>query len=99
MNLLKFDDKELKWKELKELVVFSQGIQVAVTNKSLNQKEGFIRFLRIVDFVKDNELPRYNPGNVKSDGNLVMIRYGASAAGKVFLKFSGAIANSMFSLR
>jgi type I restriction enzyme S subunit len=28
-----------------------------------------------------------------------MIRYGASAAGKVFLKYSGAIANNMFQIK
>ena len=64
--------------------------------------EGFVRFLRIVYFVKEDEMPRYikNPGQryIKENGDLVMIRYGASAAGKVFLNHKGAIANNMFKI-
>lgn len=42
-----------------------------------------------------------NPGDryIKNEGDLVMIRYGASAAGKVFLKHSGAIANNLFQIK
>jgi len=101
-ELLNFEESD-KWTELKEIVDFSQGIQVDISKQSPVKKDGFVRFLRIVDFVKDNEPPRYikNPGSryVKNDGDLVMIRYGASAAGKVFLIYNGAIANNMFQIK
>ena len=58
--------------------------------------------MRIVDFVSENEPPRYierpNSKYLKTDQELVMIRYGASAAGKVFMNHSGAIANNMFKI-
>jgi len=100
--LLSFDDG-VEFRELGEIANFSQGIQVDVSEQSQDQQTGFIRFLRIVDFVKDDEPPRFikKPGSryVKSDSDLVMIRYGASAAGKVFLKYNGAIANNMFQIK
>jgi type I restriction enzyme S subunit len=84
------------------LATFSQGIQVDVSNQFFDKQENCIRFLRIIDFVKKTKSPRYikNPGQryIKEDGDLVMIRYGASAAGKVFLNHRGAIANNMFKI-
>ena len=63
---------------------------------------GRIRFLRIVDFVSDNEPYRYieRPEDkyIKTEEELIMIRYGASAAGKVFMCHTGAIANNMFKI-
>lgn len=101
-KLLTFDDT-VPMVKLSDIATFSQGIQVDVDKQIPYQKEGYIRFLRIVDFVKDNEPPRYimRPDNkyVKEDGDMVMIRYGASAAGKVFLQYSGAIANNMFQIK
>jgi len=101
-ELLTFGD-DVEFRALGEVCGFSQGIQVDVSGQSQDQQSGFIRFLRIVDFVKDDEPPRYinDPGSryIKNDGDLVMIRYGASAAGKVFLKYSGAIANNMFQIK
>ncbi|MFH1653531.1 MAG: restriction endonuclease subunit S [Pseudomonadota bacterium] len=101
-ELLTFGD-DIRLIELKEIVDFSQGIQIDPSNQLPEKQDGFVRFLRIVDFVKDDEPQRYikDPGvrYVKNDGDLVMIRYGASAAGKVFLKYSGAIANNMFQIK
>ena len=92
----------MEWRPLNTLATFSQGIQVDVSDQLPEKQENFVRFLRIVDFVKDDEMPRYikNPGQryLKGDGELIMIRYGASAAGKVFLSHSGAIANNMFKI-
>jgi len=89
--------------ELKNIVDFSQGIQINVEKQFTDIKKNFIRFLRIVDFVKDNEIPRYikNPWlrYIKKEGDLVMIRYGASAAWKVFIKYKWAIANNMFQIK
>ncbi len=94
---------DVKWMSLGEVCDFSQGIQIDISKQLPEREEGFVRFLRIVDFVKDNEPPRYikDPGirYVKKQGDLVMIRYGASAAGKVFLNFEGAIANNMFQIK
>ena len=88
--------------ELGSIADFSQGLQVDVNKQYQEIKSNCIRFLRIVDFVSDNEPPRYieKPDDryIKNDGELIMIRYGASAAGKVFIKHSGAIANNMFKI-
>ena len=101
--MLNFDDDKVEHIDLEEIASFSQGIQVDVSEQFEIQHPNYVRFLRIVDFVKNNETPRYikNPGDryVKKDGDLVMIRYGANAAGKVFLKFNGAIANNMFQIK
>ncbi|MFZ2275387.1 MAG: restriction endonuclease subunit S [Candidatus Nanogingivalis sp.] len=101
-KLFKFSD-EVDVIELKNIADFSQGIQVDPSKQLTVKNDGYVRFLRIVDFVKENEPPRYitNPGPryIKKDGDLVMIRYGASAAGRVFINFSGAIANNMFQIK
>ena len=95
----KVDGKVVK---LSSIACFSQGLQVDIDKQKQDYFEGSIRFLRIVDFVNNDELPRYieKPQDkfIKKDGELVMIRYGASAAGKVFIKYTGAIANNMFKI-
>lgn len=100
-KLLTFGD-EVEWKPLGEVANFSQGIQVGVSDQFFEPREDLIRFLRIVDFVKLDEPPRYikKPDNkhIKKYGDLIMIRYGASSAGKVFFNNSGAIANNMFKI-
>lgn len=99
-----FRSVSLQYKDflLKEIATFSQGIQVDPNLQYDTMKSGRIRFLRIVDFVSNNEPYRYieKPSNkyIKSDNELIMIRYGASAAGKVFMCHSGAIANNMFKI-
>ena len=101
-NELVVNDKWLMV-NLGEIAEFSQGIQVDLDAQYEEIDDGLVRFLRIVDFVKDDEKPRFikNPGirYLKKEGDLIMIRYGASAAGKVFLKFDGAIANNMFQIK
>ena len=87
---------------LGDIATFSQGIQVEPKNQFYDMTSDRVRFLRIVDFVSENEPPRYierpNSKYLKTDQELVMIRYGASAAGKVFMNHSGAIANNMFKI-
>ena len=87
---------------LSEVATFSQGIQVEPSKQYAEMADGRIRFLRIVDFVSDDEPIRYieksDDRYLKSEGELIMIRYGASAAGKVFTCHSGAIANNMFKI-
>ena len=72
-----------EWKEYKlgDIATFSQGIQVAPDKQLLEQRDGYIRFIRIVDYSKEGyEAPRYieYPGDryVVSQDDLVMIRYG-----------------------
>ena len=88
--------------ELEEIATFSQGIQVDINKQYYEPFENSVPFLRIVDFVNDNEPPRYiekpNDKYIKQENEMIMIRYGASAAGKVFLNKYGAIANNMFKI-
>lgn len=44
---------------LKEVATFSQGIQVEPKDQFLDMIPGRVRFLRIVDFVSENEPLRY----------------------------------------
>lgn len=89
--------------KLGDIVSFSQGIQVDVNEQYSEKSDDMVSFLRIVDFVKNDEPPRYikKPDDKyikKEDTDLIMIRYGANAAGKVFLNKYGAIANNMFKI-
>ncbi|MDG9730335.1 restriction endonuclease subunit S [Ignatzschineria sp. RMDPL8A] len=89
-------------KYLREIVKFSQGIQVDTTQQSTVHHEGYIRFLRIADFVSKTEPPRFikkpNENFIVSDSDLSMIRYGSASAGDVVRGLSGAIANNLFRL-
>jgi len=94
-----------EWKEYKlgDIATFSQGIQVAPDKQLLEQRDGYIRFIRIVDYSKEGyEAPRYieYPGDryVVSQDDLVMIRYGSQTAGKIVRGISGAIANNTFKI-
>ena len=64
---------------LKEVATFSQGIQVEPKDQFLDMIPGRVRFLRIVDFVSENEPLRYiaqpNVKYIKTDQELVMIRH------------------------
>lgn len=53
------NSENYKSKKLGELATFSQRIQVDLKKQKLNYEEGMIPFLRIVDFVKKDEPPRY----------------------------------------
>lgn len=96
-------NNDINIKKLGDIATFSQGIQVDVDKQFEVKLDGMVQFLRIVDFVKNDEIPRYiyKPDDrymKQEETELVMIRYGASAAGKVFLNKSGAIANNMFKI-
>lgn len=93
-----------KWNTyfLKDIATFSQGIQVDINNQFIKKDKGLIRFIRIIDYSKNNEPPRYiscpkNSYIVNAD-DIVMIRYGSQTAGKVVRGISGAIANNMFKI-
>jgi len=83
---------------LKELVKFSQGQQFPLEEQLLEPRDGYSRFLRIVDFTQGDDL-RYVPNChekhlVKKD-DIVIVRYGASA-GFVGINKEGVLANNLF---
>lgn len=87
---------------LKDIATFSQGIQVDTDNQFIKKEKGLIRFIRIIDYSKTNEPPRYilypKDSYIVNTNDIVMIRYGSQTAGKVVRGISGAIANNMFKI-
>ncbi|MBP6424528.1 MAG: restriction endonuclease subunit S [Flavobacterium sp.] len=83
---------------LKDLVRFSQGQQFGVEQQLLEPKEGYARFLRIVDYTQGEDL-RFVPNrSIKyyvNKEDIVMVRYGASA-GFVGTNKEGVLANNLF---
>ena len=88
----------VEMKTLGEISTFSQGIQVPLENQSLANKEGYFRFLRIIDFTQGNEPPRYVPISDKrywiSSDEIAIVRYGTP--GFVCRGLEGILANNMF---
>lgn len=87
---------------LGEVVTFSQGFQVSTDYQYPEQKEGFVRFVRIVDYTNEGEKPRYieNPERCYvNENDLVMIRYGSQTAGKIVRGIAGVIANNTFQIK
>ncbi|MFC0119171.1 restriction endonuclease subunit S [Pseudoalteromonas xiamenensis] len=87
-------------KQLGDVVKLSQGTQVPVGDQYLDQEDGLIRFLRISDFVRSDEPPRYilNPGSqyLVEEDDICMIRYGD--AGRAVTGLAGALANNLFKI-
>lgn len=94
--------KTTEWKELplKDVCIFKQGIQVDVKKQIDYEKEGYAKFLRIVNYTQPehsefkyviNDFSHY----IKAD-DLVMVRYGATA-GFVGRGYEGILANNLFS--
>lgn len=87
---------------LGEVADFSQGFQVSTDFQYSEQKEGFVRFVRIVDYTNEGETPRYieNPNRCfVNEDDLVMIRYGSQTAGKIVRWIAGVIANNTFQIK
>ena len=84
--------------KLRDLVTFSQGIQIPVEEQFNIKHPDMGRFVRIVDYTNPNEEPRFIENrDLKywvDEKDVVMIRYGW--AGKVVRGISGYIANNMF---
>ena len=84
--------------KIKELFRFKQGVQCGVEKQSLIQKDGQIRFIRIVDLTKTDEPIRYidDPGKEHhlNNNDLFMVRYGN--AGLIGYGYQGVIANNLF---
>ena len=92
--------KGWEYKELGEVAVFSQGIQVDVNLQTENCSPGKVRFLRIIDVTQGNVPPRYidDPGEkyyLKAD-EIAMVRYGT--IGFVCYGIEGVIANNLFKI-
>lgn len=87
---------------LGDVANFIQGIQVEPSKQTITKKDGFVRFIRIVDFTKENEPMRYilDPGERYSidKADVAMIRYGSQTAGRVVTGLDGAIANNLFKI-
>lgn len=95
------NDRGWEVKKLGEVCNFSQGIQIDVSLQDVEQRDGWNRFLRIVDYTTLNTDIRYvNVSNekyfVKLD-DVVVVRYGASA-GFVGKEKEGVLANNLFKL-
>lgn len=82
------------------IVELSQGTQIPVGDQFVEQDEGFIRFLRISDFVRYDEPPRYilypGPQYIVQEDDVCMIRYGD--AGRAVTGLAGALANNLFKI-
>jgi len=94
---------EYKKIKLGDIVELSQGIQIPVDQQLPDSSHITQRFLRIVDYTKDNEPPRYvnvpqGRYNV-NENDLVMVRYGSQTAGMIVRGKSGVIANNMFKMK
>ncbi|MDB2646788.1 restriction endonuclease subunit S [Pseudomonadales bacterium] len=92
------------WKLLPigDVTAFSQGIQVDVEQHHEKEGDSKVRFVRISDYTKSHEPPRYIDSSLALKGlvekdDVVMIRYGE--AGRVCRGIVGAIANNLFTIR
>jgi len=89
------------WKivKIKELVYFSQGLQVPIENQSLVKKESYHRFIRIVDITQGGQEDRYvfakNKRYMVEEDDLFMIRYGSPMP---VIGYKGIIANNFFKI-
>ena len=96
------DDLPDGWKivDLQEVSTFSQGVQVPIGEQIEQEKDGFIRFIRIVDITQgsDKEI-RYvearDRGHVV-ENEIFMIRYGTP--GILSRNYKGVIANNLFKI-
>ena len=79
---------------------FKQGTQVPVDEQKYKKTEGYVRFLRIVDYTQNTDDVRYieHPGKkyIVDKDEIIMVRYGE--AGLVCRGFNGVIANNLFKI-
>jgi type I restriction enzyme S subunit len=87
-------------KKLGEIASFSQGIQVGLEKHLTEPKEGYVRFIRIVDYTQNTEDIRFvpNPGEkyFVNEDDIVMVRYGTP--GLIGRGKAGVIANNLFKI-
>lgn len=89
-----------EYKKLGEVCTFTQGMQVPIEEQSLLKEDGFVRFLRIIDFTQGKEEPRYvrctNDKYILHNNEIAIVRYGTP--GFVCYGKIGAIANNLFKI-
>ena len=89
-----------EYKKLGEVCTFTQGLQVPIEEQSLSKEEGFVRFLRIIDFTQGIEEPRYvkcsNDKYILHNNEIAIVRYGTP--GFICYGKIGAIANNLFKI-
>lgn len=86
---------------LGEVAIFSQGIQIGLKEQKNVFENGYVRFIRIVDYTQNTDETRYvkDPGEkykIKAD-DIVMVRYGTP--GLIGRGKEGVIANNLFQIK
>jgi type I restriction enzyme S subunit len=78
---------------------FQQGTQIPVDEQFEEQKSGYKRFLRIIDYTQAPQPPRFVNVNGKKvdEKSVVIVRYGATA-GFVGRGYQGILANNLFEI-
>ena len=95
-------ENEMRWevKKLGDVCTFSQGMQVPIEKQKVMPHEGYVRFLRIIDFTQGKDAPRYvecdNDKYILHEKEIAIVRYGTP--GFVCTGLVGAIANNLFKL-
>lgn len=93
--------KNWQVKMLGEIATFSQGIQVGLEQHLTEPKDGYVRFIRIIDYTQNTEDIRYvpNPGEkyFVNEDDIVMVRYGTP--GLIGRGKAGVIANNLFKIK
>lgn len=88
----------MEYKKLGEICSLRQGFQVPIGEQSNEYTEGYVRFIRIVDYTQNTDNFRYVKDNPKyyhvKPEDIVMVRYGA--AGEIGFGIEGVIANNLF---
>lgn len=88
-------------KTLGEVASFSQGIQVGLEQHLTEPNDGYVRFIRIVDYTQNTNDIRYvpNPGEkyFVNEDDIVMVRYGTP--GLIGRGKAGVIANNLFRIK
>lgn len=97
-----FSQKGEGWveKTLGDVATFSQGVQVGLKEQLTEPSDGYIRFIRIIDYTQNTSDIRYakDPGSkhhIKAD-DIVMVRYGSP--GLIGRGKEGIIANNLFKI-
>ena len=82
---------------ISDICKFQQGTQIPVELQKVEYKEGYKRFLRIIDYTQAPQPPRFVnvEGKEIDDKSVVVVRYGATA-GFVGRGYSGILANNLF---
>lgn len=97
-----FSQKGEGWVEttLGEIATFAQGVQVGLKEQLTEPLDGYVRFIRIVDYTQNTSDIRYAPDpglghHIKAD-DIVMVRYGSP--GLIGRGKEGIIANNLFKI-